>query len=160
MHLLGLSWDMVLSVEQRTNSRRSTTYSNTTGFPEWALRHEGANSDAAPLACPETQHVTRPEQVRFSGENQEKAVHCSSPQNHVHYSDRENTNTRKSKEQQSANSKVLCSTDSHNEAAILHLFYNHNCKSHIRGPLFIFPIAINISRVVQHTTFSAHIRLH
>ncbi len=29
----------------------------------------------------------------------------------------------------------------------------------IRGPLFIFPIAINISRVVQHTTFSAHIRL-
>ncbi len=32
----------------------------------------------------------------------------------------------------------------------------HSC---IRGPLFIFPIAINISRVVQHTTFTAHIRL-
>ncbi len=29
----------------------------------------------------------------------------------------------------------------------------------VRGPLFIFPIAINISCVVQHTTFSAHIRL-
>ncbi len=29
----------------------------------------------------------------------------------------------------------------------------------VRGTLFIFPIAINISCVVQHTTFSAHIRL-